>query len=103
MHDGTNLCWVIIIKTDGRVRVNVIDWASLLLVIVGAINWGLVGIGSLLGGNWNLVNLLLGSAPTIEAVVYVLVGLAGLYELYFAYQLYSARRPRPSKRGTPDD
>lgn len=78
-----------------------IDWLSLALVIVGAINWGLVGVGGFLDANWNLVNLLLGSIPAAESLVYVLVGLAGLYELYFAYQLYDARTvPRDERRRT---
>jgi uncharacterized membrane protein YuzA (DUF378 family) len=76
---------------DGRVRVSAIDWVSLALVVIGAINWGLVGIGQFVGSNFNLVNLIFGSIPTLEALIYVLVGLAGLYELYFGYQLYSAR------------
>ncbi|MFB6352605.1 MAG: DUF378 domain-containing protein [Halobacteriales archaeon] len=86
-------------RTDGRIRTNLLDWTSLTLVIVGAINWGLVGLGHLLDANWNVVNLLLGGFPTIEALVYVLVGLAGIYELYFAYQLYGARTvPRAPER-----
>lgn len=48
------------------------------LVIVGAINWGLVGIGHFFGMNLNVVNLLLGTMPTVEAVVYVLVGLSAV-------------------------
>ena len=44
------------------------------LVIIGALNWGLVGIGEFVGGNWNVVNLLLGSISSLEAIVYVLVG-----------------------------
>lgn len=45
------------------------------LVIVGALNWGLVGLGGLLGqGNWNLVYLLFGSVMWLEYLVYVLVG-----------------------------
>lgn len=80
-------------KTEGRVRVNVIDWLSLLLVIVGALNWGLVGLGNFANANWNVVNLIFGSVPVVENLIYILVGLAGLYELYFAYQLYDARRP----------
>lgn len=53
------------------------------LVVIGAINWGLVGLSALAGGgaNWNLVNLLLGSMPTLENVVYILVGLSGLWLL----------------------
>ena len=78
-------------QSEGRIRVNALDWITLVLVIVGALNWGLVGIGEFLNANWNVVNLIFGSVPALEALIYVLVGLAGLYELYFAYQLYGAR------------
>jgi len=46
------------------------------LVVVGALNWGLVG-----AFNFNLVNTLLGGWPMVERVVYVLVGLAALFML----------------------
>lgn len=54
---------------------------SYILVIVGALNWGLVAIGGFLGTNLNVVNLLLGSWPMVEWIVYLLVGLAGVYML----------------------
>lgn len=54
---------------------------SYILVIVGALNWGLVAIGGFLGTNLNIVNLLLGSWPMVEWIVYLLVGLAGVYML----------------------
>ena len=54
-----------------------------LLVIIGAINWGLVGLGDLMGGNnLNVVNLLLGSWPVVESIVYILVGLAGIMMIF---------------------
>ncbi len=65
-------------------RDNYIGWASLVLVIVGALNWGLVGLGGYAGFNGNLVDLILGSVPVVENLVYLLVGLAGLYEIYRA-------------------
>ena len=52
------------------------------LVIIGALNWGLVGVGSLAGSNWNVVNLILGGIPSVEAIVYVLVGLSALVLLF---------------------
>ena len=52
------------------------------LVIVGALNWGLVGLGYLMGGDWNLVSLLLGSWPMAENLVYLLVGISGLVAVF---------------------
>lgn len=48
-----------------------------LLVIVGGLNWGLMG-----AFQFNLVNTLVGAWPMVENVVYILVGLAALYEAY---------------------
>jgi uncharacterized protein len=47
--------------------------ASFLLVVVGAINWGLVGLFG-----FNLVNTILGTMPGLENIVYILVGAAGV-------------------------
>lgn len=74
-------------------EVDYLDLGSLVLVIVGALNWGLVGLEEFAGGNLNAVELLTGLLPggmatQVEAVVYLLVGLAGLYQIYFGYELY---------------
>ena len=53
------------------------DWVAMLLVIVGGINWGLVGVFK-----YDLVAGLFGAGdPTavVPRVVYILVGLATLY------------------------
>ena len=47
-----------------------------ILVVVGALNWGLVG-----AFDFNLVNKILGGAPGIERLVYVLVGLSAVVEI----------------------
>jgi len=46
------------------------------LVLVGALNWGLVALG---GADWNVVSLLLGDWPTVERVVYGLVGVSAVF------------------------
>lgn len=61
---------------------NWLDWLAMILVIVGALNWGLVGVGGLLDSNLNLVNLIFGFSPAVENIVYLLVGLAGVYAIY---------------------
>ena len=53
------------------------------LAVIGALNWLLVGLGDALGmSNWNVVNLILGSWPGVENLVYILVGLSGLWLLW---------------------
>lgn len=51
------------------------------LLVVGGLNWGLVGVGMLMSSDWNVVHMLLGSWSTVEAVVYVLVGVAAVYKI----------------------
>src|SRR3989344_2748799 len=53
-----------------------------ILLVIGGLNWGLVGVGMLLGSNWNVINLLLGSMPTVEAIVYILVGVVAIIKLF---------------------
>lgn len=56
-----------------------IDWIALVLVIVGGLNWGLVGLF-----RFDLVAAIFGEMSTISRAVYSLVGLAALYTIYFA-------------------
>ena len=53
-------------------NLHLIAW---ILLIVGGLNWLLVGLG---GSSWDLVSYL-GSA--LSSMVYILVGLAGIYEI----------------------
>ncbi len=46
------------------------------LVVTGAINWGLVG-----GFNFNLVSKLVGAGTTAEKVIYIIIGVAGAVKL----------------------
>ncbi|PIR68225.1 hypothetical protein COU49_02335 [Candidatus Nomurabacteria bacterium CG10_big_fil_rev_8_21_14_0_10_35_16] len=56
---------------------------SFWLLIIGGLNWGLVGLGMLLGGrDWNVVHMLLGSWAIIEAIVYLLVGIAAAIKVF---------------------
>jgi hypothetical protein len=59
-------------------KMSSVDWGAWVLVVIGAINWGLVGVANL-----NLVEAILGLG-TLTQVVYILVGLAGLYSVWVA-------------------
>lgn len=52
-----------------------------LLVLIGSINWGLIGISYFSGGNLNIISMVVGGWPAIEAIVQVLIGLSLLYLL----------------------
>jgi len=88
-------------------RMNLVDWTALVLVVVGALNWGLVGIGHFVdsAANWNLVNILLDSVPAAEFGIYVLVGIAALYTVYLATRIAGVEIPDPDietgERGAP--
>lgn len=60
-----------------------IDWIAYILVVIGALNWGLVGLSSFsaVSYNWDLVALIFGSWPAVAAIVYLLVALSGIWVL----------------------
>lgn len=59
---------------------NVLDWVTMILVVVGGINWGLVGLSP----SWNVVEMIFGAWPMVLRLVYVLVGLSAVWVLYMA-------------------
>lgn len=69
------------------IRLTVVDWLCFVLLIAGAINWGLIGLVDI-----NAVEAILdpvfqeGALELIARVIYVLVGLAGVYVLYPLYR-----------------
>ena len=55
-----------------------LDWIAPVLMIVGALNWGLVG-----AFNFDLVAALFGHMTMASRIAYILVGLAAMYSLRF--------------------
>lgn len=60
-------------------NMKLLHMAAFALLVVGGVNWGLVGLGGFMGSNWNVVNMVLGSWPTLEWLVYVLVGVSAVW------------------------
>ena len=52
----------------------IIDKIALALIVIGAINWGLIGLF-----NFNLVDSIFGTMSVISRIIYSLVGVAGLW------------------------
>ncbi len=56
----------------------ILDTIALVLVIIGAINWGLIGFFQ-----FDLVAAIFGDMSTFSRIIYSLVGIAGLYSISF--------------------
>ena len=59
-----------------------VDWIAMTLLIIGGINWGLVGLF-----NFDLVATLFGEMTTVTRLVYTLIGLSALYSIYTASKM----------------
>jgi uncharacterized membrane protein YuzA (DUF378 family) len=60
--------------THSTGRGNALDYLAMLLMIIGGLNWGLVGLLDI-----DLVATLFGQGTTLSRIVYILVGLAAVY------------------------
>ncbi len=57
-------------------KMNPLDWVVFVLLVIGGLNWGLVGLFK-----FNLVEKIFGAENVFGAIIYILVGLAALYYL----------------------
>ena len=55
---------------------NGLDYTALVITVIGALNWGLIGLF-----RFNLVTFLFGDMTWLSRIVYVIVGICGLYLL----------------------
>ena len=58
-------------------KLKALDYIALIIAIIGAINWGLVGLA-----DFNLVETVLGFMPLLVKLVYIVVGLCGVYLIF---------------------
>lgn len=68
-------------------RMNGLDWTAMALVIVGGLNWGLIGFF-----NFNLVDSIFGEGSVLARVIYGLVGLSALYMVAAASKFAGTHR-----------
>ena len=61
---------------------NWLDILSLMLIIIGGINWGLVGFFK-----FDLVSFLLGELSIFTRIVFAIVGIAAIYSLVLFWKL----------------
>ncbi len=62
----------------------VLDYVALILIVIGALNWGLIGLLQ-----FDLVRVLFGDMSILSRIVYVLVGVAGIYAVSYIGRIRS--------------
>jgi uncharacterized protein len=76
-------------------RMNGLDWLFLILLVVGGLNWGLVGLFE-----FDLVAALFGGSDSLlSKIVYVLVGLSAIYTLSRATAANTTSETTTSRSG----
>lgn len=81
-----------------RVQPTAVDWVCFVLLIIGALNWGVPGLAEI-----NVVASVMGLifqpgvAEVVTRVIYVIVALAGLY---FFYPIYRMSQRTEGRAGT---
>ena len=65
-------------KGEENMRNRALDCLALTIAIIGAVNWGLIGLFS-----FDLVAFIFGNMSWFARIIYALVGIAGLYIITF--------------------
>jgi len=65
-------------------KINSMDWLVIILVIIGGLNWGLIGFF-----NFDLVAAIFGTMSALSRIIYALVGLSAVYLTYTSSKLMS--------------
>lgn len=85
------------------IRLSALDWLCFALLIIGALNWGILGIAEI-----NVVATMMdevfqpAAAEIVTRTIYVLVGLAGLYFFYPLYRISRQTEGRTTTTSTSD-
>ena len=72
------------------------DLATLVLIVIGGLNWGLIGLF-----NFNLVGAIFGSGSVLARLIYILVGASAVYVAVRSPHLAHLREPKPVQQTEP--
>ena len=62
----------------------VLNLVTIIIVIIGGLNWGLIGLF-----NWDLITDIFVAGSSVSRLVYILVGLSALWQLVPLYNQFS--------------
>jgi len=74
-------------RSTGRSAMSALDYLAMALLIVGGLNWAMVGLFDV-----DMVATLFGTGSPATRIVYVVVGLAALYSIYTTAKMAGSKR-----------
>jgi uncharacterized membrane protein YuzA (DUF378 family) len=72
---------------EGHSVMSAIDYIAMALLIIGGLNWGMVGLFGI-----DVVASLFGTDSAVSRAIYTLVGLAALYSIYLSAKMATSKR-----------
>ncbi|OGH69106.1 MAG: hypothetical protein A3I29_04585 [Candidatus Magasanikbacteria bacterium RIFCSPLOWO2_02_FULL_44_11] len=79
-------------------KLTTLDWIALVFLIIGGVNWGLIGFFS-----YDIISAIFGVASVVTRIVFALVGISALYMVAVAFKIADMstnqdveRRARPA-------
>lgn len=78
-----------VLREGGRSAMSALDYLAMALLIVGGLNWAMVGLFEV-----DMVATIFGPGSPAARLIYVLVGLAALYSIYTTAKMAGAKRHR---------
>ncbi len=67
-------------------KISALDWVAIILLIVGGLNWGLIGVFG-----FDLVAAIFGDMAAISRIVYMVVGVSAVYVAVISPELGKGR------------
>lgn len=74
-------------SSEVKHKLSPVTWIAIALVVIGALNWGLVGLFK-----FNLVAAIFGELSALSRIIYILVALSGIYLLVDAFRMTEEQR-----------
>ena len=75
-----------------------IDLLATILILVGALNWGVIGVSKMVGDKtYDLVTMVTPGYPMVENIIKIVVGVAAIYYVFSILTPYMSGRKSPSE------
>ncbi|ADL51800.1 protein of unknown function DUF378 [Clostridium cellulovorans 743B] len=68
-------------------KINILDKFSIVLILIGALNWGLIGLIKV-----NLVTLVFGELSLISRIIYIIIGFSAINFIYFLLRIFHPKK-----------